>query len=83
MKRLKNILLSNIFLIILIFIILIAVFRNNLNVDRKYNITSEIVGDDPRALEEYQEYLNLIKEYASHYDISGHVKDESKYSYGR
>lgn len=52
-------------------------------IDRKYNITSKIVGEDPRAFEEYQEYLNLIKEYASHYDKNGHVKDESKYSYGR
>lgn len=52
-------------------------------IDKKYNIISKIVGEDPRALEEYQEYLHLIKEYASHYDKNGHIKDESKYSYGR
>ena len=52
-------------------------------VDNNYNIISCIVSNDPRAVLEYNEYLALTKEYVSHYDNEGHIKDEAKYNYGR
>lgn len=50
-------------------------------IDNKYNVTSCIVTDDPRGISEYKEYLYLISEYVSHYDIDGHIKEEAKYNY--
>ena len=44
-----------------------------------YSIISCIVGNDPRALNEYNEYLSLEKEYASYFDKDGHVKEEAYY----
>ena len=37
-------------------------------VDNKYEIYSAIVGSDPRAYLEYEEYLELEKEYYSNFD---------------
>lgn len=48
-------------------------------VNDDYSIISNIVGSDPRALEEYTEYLSLEKEYASHFDKDGHIKEEAYY----
>ena len=44
-----------------------------------YSIISCIVGSDPRAINEYNEYLSLEKEYASYFDKDGHVKEEAYY----
>lgn len=44
-----------------------------------YSIISCIVGSDPRAQQEYNEYLSLEKEYASHFDKDGHVKEDAYY----
>ena len=48
-------------------------------VNDDYSIISSIVGSDPRALNEYTEYLSLEKEYASHFDKDGHIKEEAYY----
>ena len=44
-----------------------------------YSIISCIVGSDPRAQQEYNEYLSLEKEYASYFDKDGHVKEDAYY----
>lgn len=44
-----------------------------------YSIISCIVGSDPRAINEYNEYLSLEKEYASYFDKDGHVKEQAYY----
>ena len=44
-----------------------------------YSIISCIVGSDPRAINEYNEYLSLEKEYASYFDKDGHVKEDTYY----
>lgn len=44
-----------------------------------YSIISCIVGSDPRAINEYNEYLSLEKEYASYFDKDGHVKEDAYY----
>ncbi len=44
-----------------------------------YSIVSMIVGCDPRALEEYTEYLSLEKEYVSNFDKNGHIKESAYY----
>ena len=52
-------------------------------IDNKYNYISAIVGNDPRAHEEFEEYLSLTKEHISYFDKDGHIKDDAKYNYGR
>lgn len=44
-----------------------------------FSIISCIVGSDPRAINEYNEYLSLEKEYASYFDKDGHVKEQAYY----
>ena len=48
-------------------------------INDNYSIISYIVGNDPRAYQEYTEYLNLEKEYASHFDMQGHIKETFYY----
>lgn len=48
-------------------------------VNDDYSIISSIVGSDPRALNEYTEYLSLEKEYTSHFDKDGHIKEDAYY----
>ena len=52
MIKLKNILQSNIFLIILVFVVFLAIFKNNIKVDSKYNLNDNII---------VGKVLNLIK----------------------
>lgn len=48
-------------------------------IDKNHQITSQIVGNDSRAKEEYDEYLQLEQEYCSHFDKHGKIKEEAKY----
>lgn len=50
-------------------------------IDKKYKITSCIIGKDPRATIEYEEYLDLAKEHCSYYDEKGNLIETEKYSY--
>ena len=52
-------------------------------IDNKYNCISAIVGDDPRSQMEYEEYLELINDHINYYYDDGHIKEDTKYSYGR
>lgn len=50
-------------------------------IDKKYKITSCIVSLDPRAHEEYQDYLNIAREHCSYYDDNGNFIETKKYNY--
>lgn len=48
-------------------------------IDEKHKMISGIVGKDSRAMMEYQEYLELEREYCSYYDMDGNVLNDAKY----
>lgn len=50
-------------------------------IDNKYKLSSYIVGNDPRAEEEYNEYLALAREHLSYYDEEGNIKEENIHTY--
>lgn len=47
-------------------------------IDKKYKIKSCITANDPRAEEEYEEYLNLAIEHCSYYDEDGNLLEIEK-----
>jgi len=50
-------------------------------IDNKYKLSSYIVGNDPRAKKEYNEYLALAREHLSYYDEEGNIKEENQHTY--
>lgn len=48
-------------------------------IDKKYKISSYIVSKEPRAIEEYQEYLRLAEEHCNYYDEDGKLIENYYY----